>query len=50
MVVSNEGLGNERGRAATGLSKRRIDRRGSNIEESACIVKVDQDGRHAKQW
>ena len=43
MAVNGGGLGHERGKEGTRLRKRRIARRGSIIEKSACIME-GQDG------
>jgi len=38
VAVKDGGLGRERGKEGTGLRKRRMVRRGSIIEKSACIT------------
>jgi len=43
VAVSGGGLGDERYKEGTGLRKRRMERRGSIIENSVCIVE-GQDG------
>jgi len=43
VAVNGAGLGHERGKEGTGLRKRRMARRGSIIEESACIMEGGQN-------
>jgi len=44
VAVSGGGLGHERRKEGTGLRKRRMTRKCSIVEKSACIMERGQDG------